>query len=328
MKWDGKKLKALFVRNGKLKLLSLAFACGLWLLVNAGERDAEMTLLMPVELRNLPAQFVVTGPQTDFIDLRLRGPRTLLSQLKSKKIKLDLNGVRPGLSSFRVNADLLSLPRGVKVVRISPAQINLEIARVIKRTVPVRLELMGEPPHGYVVADTQVVPDRIEVTGPAPQVEKFEAVATDTMDVGRLTQSVTQDLSLRGPEGALVTYSPEQVRVQVNIQEVMITREFRRRKIEIKNAPFQAVISPPQADVTVHGPQRLVEELRLNDGEVFVDATGQNPGTATVPVTVLLPPGVELVSQEPTEVELRLVDDSKKKAQNLKTAETKKKPGV
>src|SRR5262245_32997713 len=86
MRWGRKKLKARILRNGMLKVFSLAFACGLWLLVNAGERDTEKTLVVPIELGNLPAQFVIVGKQVEEVDLRVRGPRTLLGRFHPKKI--------------------------------------------------------------------------------------------------------------------------------------------------------------------------------------------------------------------------------------------------
>jgi YbbR domain-containing protein len=221
----------------------------------------------------------------------------------------------------------LNLPRGVKIVRITPSQVNLEVARMIKRTIPVRLDLVGKPPHGYFVEGVEVVPDSIEVTGPAPQVDKLEAVPTDPIDVGSLTQPISQDLNLRGPAADLVTYSAEKVRARVEVQEVILTREFRRVKIEVKNAAFRAMASPFQADVAVRGPQRLVERLQLNDGEIFVDANGHGPGTVTLPVNVMVPPGIEVVAQEPAEVELRLVDNTKK-PQNSETPEKEQKPGA
>jgi hypothetical protein len=120
MRWRRRRLILLLVRNRTLKLFSVTFACGLWLFVNYGERDAEKTLVVPVELRNLPSELVVIGKRVEYVDLRVSGPGTLLSQLNSKKITLDLTGVRPGPSSFRINAERLSLPRGVKALRISP----------------------------------------------------------------------------------------------------------------------------------------------------------------------------------------------------------------
>ncbi|MGH7963904.1 MAG: CdaR family protein [Candidatus Binatia bacterium] len=331
--WSGKGPKALIVHNGTLKLFSLAFASGLWLLVNAGERDAEKTLVVPVELRNLSPQLIIVGPRLDYVDLRVSGPRTLLGRLNSKKVTLDLAGVRPGPASFRLGADRLNLPRGVKLMRISPSQINLEIARSVKRIVPVRLDLMGKSPHGYELKEIVVEPDTVEVSGPAPRVEKLEAVMTEPVDMTRVTQPITQTLNLRGPEEELVSYNLEQVRARIDVHEVVQTRELRRVKITIKNtdAAVRAVTTPLQVDVTVRGPQRLVEKLQLSDGAVFVDAGGLEPGSGpvTLPVNVIVQPGIEVVSQEPAEVTLRLLADGKKPSQSpKKTSRGKKKSGV
>ena len=313
MKWDGKRLSKRIVGNGRLKLFSIAFACGLWLFVNYAERDAEKTLVVPVEFHNLSARLVINGPRDEYVDLRLRGPRSLLSQLTSKKLKLDLSEVRPGMASFRITADMLNLPRGVRLVRINPAQVNLSIAQIIKRIVPVQLELTGKPPRGYIVKETEVNPEKIEVTGPAPQVEKIHAILTDTLDLSTLTQPVSRDLALRGPEEGFVSYNRDRVQVSIGIDEVMTTQEFHNIRIAVKNAASRAVIHPAFAVVTVRGPQRLIENFAPNEEHVFADANGQGAGSVTVPVSVVLPPGLELVSQEPEKVELRLMDNNKKK---------------
>jgi YbbR domain-containing protein len=257
------------------------------------------------------------------------GPRTLLSRLSSKKINLDLAGVRPGTSAFRINAELLRLPRGVKLLRVSPSVISLDIARIVKRAIPVHVELLGKPPYGYMTGEVEVVPDTVEVSGPAPQVEKIEALTTEVVDLSRVTQSLTQDLELREPEGDLLTYSLDRVRARIEVQEVVILREFRRVKIAVKNATFRAVPTPFLADIAVRGPQRLVEKMRLVDGEVFVDANGQGPGTVTLPVNVFLPPGIEVVSQDPTEVEVKLVaENTTKKPADVPIRKKKKAAGA
>jgi YbbR domain-containing protein len=326
MKWDSKTPRTLLRRNGKLKLFSLAFAFGLWIFVNYGERDTEKTLLVPVEFRNLPAQFVITGPRIDYIDLRLRGPRSLLEGIRSKRIRLDLSDVRPGVSSFRINADTLNLPRGVRVVRISPAQVNLDIERVIRRSVPVRLNVMGTVPRGYALTTTELIPDKVEVSGPSSIVEKIQAVPTDSFDLTTRTQPVTQMLNLRGPEEESVSYNVEKVLAKLGIQEVVATREFRQLPIVVRNAAPRATLIPEQVNVKIRGPQRLIEGLQAKDIEAFADGVGQNPGVATVPVAVVLPPGFELVSQEPAEAVLRVADDSngKKKPRPVKPTDSRR----
>ena len=287
--------------------------------MNYAERDAEKTLVVPVEFHNLPPQLVVNGKHDEYVDLRLRGPRSLLSQLTSKKIKLDLREVRPGMASFRITTDMLNLPRRVRLVRISPAQVNLSIAEIIKRTVPVQLELVGKPPRGYTVTETEVTPEKIDVTGPAPQIEKLQTVLTDTLDLRTLTQPLSRDVALHGPEEGFVSYNRDQVHVRIGITEILVTQEFRNIAIAVKNATSRAVVSPARAVVTVRGPQLRVENLTLNGDSVFADATGRGPGPVSVPVAVVLPPGLTLVSQEPERTELRLIEDNKKKSPKPRT---------
>ncbi len=326
MAW--RKFSGWFFHKGTLKLFSLAFAFGLWLFVNAGERETEQTMLLPVELRNLPPQLIVMGPRVEFVDVRVSGPRTLLSQLSSKKISLDLTGMRSGPSSFRVNTELLNLPRGVKLLRVTPSAISLEVARMVKRVVPVRIEIVGKPPLGYTAGEIEVSPSTVEVSGPAPQIEKIQFVGTEPFDVSRLIQSTTRELQLQGPDGDLVTYNAERVQARIDVQEVVVTREFRRLRAMVKNTELRVSPALLLIEISVRGPQRIVEKLNLTNQEVFIDAKGQGPGVASLPVTVLLPPEVELVAQDPTEVEIKFIADDEKKSPKSPILEKKKKPGA
>ncbi|MGE0821089.1 MAG: YbbR-like domain-containing protein [Candidatus Binatia bacterium] len=328
MKRSSKRFHLTIFRNSRLKLFSLAFACGLWLFVNYAERDTEKTLVVPVEFRNLPSQFVIVGDRDEYVDLRLRGPSSLLSQQNSKKIRLDLSEVRPGVASFRINADMLNLPRGVRLVRISPAHLNLNIARVVKRKVPVQLHIDGEPPHGYMVKTFTLEPENIEITGPAPQVERVRELRTETLDVSKLTQPTVRELGLIGPEEELVTFAVDHVKAQVDISEVVLTQKFRNLKIEVKNALLPAKLSPAQVSVTLRGPQRIIESFAFNGGEIFADANGKEAGTVEVPVSVIVPPGIEILSREPEVVSLTLVDDSKKKPRKPRTRGKTQRSGV
>ena len=47
---------------------------------------------------------------------------------------LDLRGVRPGPAVFRIVGEALDLPRGVDVVRLTPSEVTLEFAAVVRKT--------------------------------------------------------------------------------------------------------------------------------------------------------------------------------------------------
>jgi len=297
-----------FTHDLGLKLLSLAIAFSLWIFVNASERDTELALQVPLELRSIPAHLMVTSPRVDFIDIRVSGPRTLLGRIDRKRllIPLDLSGIHPGPAVFRITGDTLNLPRGVKIVRITPAQVTLDLERVIRRTVAVHLQLVGKLPAGLSIVDERVSPESVEVIGPASAVEDVKAVETEPLDVGGATPGILErELAL--PEiSDYVSFSAQRVAAQVHIGEVEIERDFKRVQVSVRNTSLRATIRPEEIRLTLRGPQRTMESLELNHGEVYIDAAGLAPGRYERVPTVDLPPGVEVVRQEPPKVGLRL----------------------
>jgi YbbR domain-containing protein len=304
---DPDRIRQLVTRNFALKVLSLAIAFSLWLFVNFGERDTEQSLKVPLELRNIPAHLMITSPRVDFIDLRVSGPRTLLGRIDRSRVSfaLDLNGVRPGPAVFRVDAESLNLPRGVKVVRINPAQVTLELDRVGHQSVPVHLRLVGKLPPHLEVVDTKVSPETVQVSGPASDVEDVHAVNTEPLDISGATSTIERELPLE-PAGEYLSFSANRVAAQVRIEEVSVTREYKRVDIAVHNADVNYRVTPDHLRVTVRGPQRLVDSLELDLGAVYIDAQGADVGRHVVKPTVDLPVGVALVSVEPPEVQLAL----------------------
>jgi hypothetical protein len=132
----GESLRWLLLHNAGFKLLSLLTAAGLWFFVNASERDAELALEVSLELHNMPPNVMLVSPRVEFINLVVRGPRTLISRIRPDQLSvvLDLRGVRPGPAVFRIADEALDLPRGVTVARLTPSRCW--VRRALRRRVP------------------------------------------------------------------------------------------------------------------------------------------------------------------------------------------------
>jgi hypothetical protein len=305
---DPDRIRRLFTYNIALKILSLAIALSIWFFVNFGERDTEETLKVPIELRNIPAHLMIASPTVDFIDLRVGGPRALLGRIDRKRlvIPLDLGGVRPGPAVFRLDTDSLNLPRGVKTLRITPAQLTLELERVAHKSVPVHLRLAGKLPPGLQVADTKVAPDTVQVSGPVSDVEDVEAVNTVPLDMRNATAgTIERELVLDAP-GEYLSLSAGRVAAQVHVEEVRVTREFKRVAIQVRNVSLRYRVRPDYVRITVRGPKRLVDNIELGADAVYIDAEGKGAGEHTMKPAVELPAGVQIVSVEPPNVQLTL----------------------
>lgn len=301
--------------NFPLKLLSLAIAFALWSFVNFGERDAEDTLRVPIELRNIPANLMITSPRDDFVEVRVVGPRTLLGRVDKNRlaIPIDLSGVKPGPAVFRLSSDSLPLPRGVRVARITPAQVTLELERVAHKTVPVRVRLAGRLPTHLEIAETKVSPEMVEVSGPVSTIEDVTTAYTQSIDVTSLgAGTFERELPLE-PVGDYVSFSAVRVAVQLRVEEIFVAKEIRRVKVEVRNARLQSVVTPPTVDLTVRGPKRLLQEgSNLPEVSVYWDAEDKGPGRYEASPLINVPDGLEVVAVRPKLVRVTLLSPSRR----------------
>lgn len=305
----GESLRWLLLHNAATKLLAVCIAAGLWFFVNTGERDTELGIQVPVELRNRPANVMLVSPRVDFIDLVVSGPRTLLNRIDPEQLSvaLDLHGIRPGPAVFRIVGDTLELPRGVTIVRMTPSEITLEFATVLRKRLPVHVAITGKPPDGLRVTDTGVAPESVEVVGPSAAVAAMRTVETQPVDLGEAGAGLLErDVALE-PPSEYVAFSAGLVHVQVRLEEPERTRTLSGVPVVVRNTAYRATVAPRAVQITVRGPRSATEQLELDHGAVYIDADGREPGTYTLTPAVDLPAGVELVKQEPAAVALRIL---------------------
>jgi YbbR domain-containing protein len=305
--WDPGRWFAAVRRNFLLKVLAVVAAFCVWLFVNAGARDTESALQVPLELRNIPPALMITSPRVDFIDLRASGPRTLLNRIDRAKllIPLDLTGVRAGPAVFGISAESLNLPRGVKIVRITPSQVTLDLARIERRTVPVRLDLRAEAGDGLVAIATRISPQAVEVVGPEAEVNAIEHVDTEPVALVVAEPGPQQlEVPLRSP-GEYFSLGTDRVAVDVRVESPTITRDM-EDTVEVRNSELDAGVKPPSVRFRVRGPKRVVDALEIPRGGVYIDAAELEAGRHDVAPTVDLPLDVRIVQMTPEKVQLTL----------------------
>jgi YbbR domain-containing protein len=298
--------------NRGLKIFSVVLACLVWWATNVLERDAERVVDAPVVPRHVPADLTVVDPPTTPVAVTLRGPRTLLEGVEETRLKfiLPVRGLvvgtnRVDLQEGHVEPDL---PRRLRVVRLQPGRIELRAEPLHSRRLPVRVELAGSPAFGYSVSESEVTPGVVDVAGPASVVDQLRAVQTVPVDLRGADTTVTRVTGLEWV-GDYVQFEPDRVSVTVRLEEVIVSREFRKVPVHVLGAP-KAALTPPTLAVTLRGPQRLLNDFEVPADAATVDARGLTSGSHQVEVTVAMPKGIEVVTRTP-EVHRLVVPDEK-----------------
>ncbi len=208
----------LIVNNWHLKLLSLFFALLLWLFV-MGEQKAEVGYTVPLELKNLPVNLVVANEVPSLVDVRISGPRTLLSNLQPSALSMsvDLEGLQPGLTTFKRLDQNLNIPSMLRVSRLSPSYVEVKLERLRQKTVPVRVLISGDLATGAILKTVKATPATVVIEGAESEVKNVGMVETEMIDISAVQESFTLILPInyRGTYTSLKEQKTVEVEVEI-----------------------------------------------------------------------------------------------------------------
>jgi YbbR-like protein len=288
------RLRDLMIENFGLKVLSFAFALGLYAFVH-GSQDAQRSLQVDVVATPPPesAHRVLLTPLPPTVRVTVRGPRAILDDLKADDLgafQLDLKSGKTDNIVFDPAA--IHLPPGMRAEQIDPPSITLRWEDEIVREVPVRATVTGAPAPGFVVKGPPAPePAAVRALGPRSVVEVVQVANAEAFDVGGLSREGTYShiLALERPP-ARVEFDSKTVNVKVEIAREERQRRFVKVPVQLVGAA-RGTVTPSEIDVTVDGPPDVVESLRADQIVPTADlrAAGVNtstPGSARLPVTV------------------------------------------
>jgi YbbR domain-containing protein len=205
------------MKNLLYKILAVFLAITIWYFV-VGEERAEVAISIPLELINIPRNLIVVNNVTPSIELRVNGPRSLIRSLSMDSLSksLDLSKVRQGSVSFSITAEGIPLPRGVKVTRINPTQVVVELQNLMTKKVTVKTRIVGRPAPGYEIDSVQINPEQVEIAGPENVLRNLETLYTKPIDIQGIPSSIKQQahLDFRG-QIYLVKDTPLEVQVTI-----------------------------------------------------------------------------------------------------------------
>lgn len=210
----------ILTRNLGWKLLSLAVAVLIWILV-ASEPELATLHTVPVEYKGVPDDLEISSDVRERVTIETRGPAGRLRDMTDTRaaVVLDFSSVEaPGTRTFDLDAHNVSLPRGIQLVRVIPAQLTFTFERRMTRAVPVEVRL--SPPHpGYGVVSAEAIPPKLEVVGPASAVHSTEVLKTDPVDIGGVVSSAQFQVNTNLPERLVRFQGPSHVTVRVVVKK-------------------------------------------------------------------------------------------------------------
>ena len=187
------------------------------------------------------------------VNIKLEGSRDKMVNLKESDVQasIDVMNVREGIQSVKVRVDT---PSGVNLAGIDPAEININVQKIITKKFPVNLVIKDSLKDGKSVEVKEQSLKEITVKGPASEVNKIDRVEVDINDPEYLDGKMHNiDIHILGKDGKEVV-NVERSDTDVNVS--FTVTETKRVKINLKT--YGEVADGYEVKSTMVSPDDLV----------------------------------------------------------------------
>ncbi|HEY3490763.1 MAG TPA: CdaR family protein [Candidatus Deferrimicrobiaceae bacterium] len=173
-------LRVSLLSNFAFKLIAVVLSIVLWWFI-AGENQVQVGLVVPLEIRNLPAGALITNKVERQVEVRLSGPPSVLGNLKPDDISasINLSTMRPGRRIVTLDERSIRVPPGLLLTRIYPTAVEVVLERLDRRRLPVVPRIVVPPSIRSRISRIEVDPRTVEVEAPPGAFAQVGSLSTE-----------------------------------------------------------------------------------------------------------------------------------------------------
>jgi YbbR domain-containing protein len=293
-----------------IKLLSLGFALLLWFFV-VGQEKAEVSVSIPLELVNIPANLVIANDIPSNIYVKVYGPRSMIRAMAAKGILkvIDLKDATPGKNTVHISPDSLSLPGAIRALSIQPINVEIALEPLVLSDFPVRPVLKGVVAKYHKVLNTEVYPPRVVISGPESVIKAMKDVRTFPVDLDGASDDITREVGL-DLQGLHVSLEEKGTyKVTVHIVPAQGTRRITHIPVQIETSKSDVLWWPRIISVTLRGPILDLREIKVSDIYVGIPVKGLEPGIHSVEPECIVPGGFTLMEIIPRNIKVNIPEE-------------------
>jgi YbbR domain-containing protein len=246
--------------------------------------------------------------------------------LKAIRIKVDADQKK--VIAFQ--PDMIRLPRGLRVVAISPPSAQIHVQQLVERKVPVTPRVVGEVSKGYALKGSpKVAPTTVLLRGPKGSLEQLArgGLALAELDLTNAEGTVKRTLSVVSPLPEHVE-ALTSLKVKVSQDVVALRGEMALSEVALvtfgfKEPNYTPVLELSSVGVWLKGPLPVMNKLDPKNLSLMLDLTKITKRTLMQTASVVvqvgpdevkgLPPGVTATKVVPPRITVKFI----KKDQNV-----------
>ena len=262
----------------------------------------------------------------------ISGPESIINKIDKVVAKIDVTGMKESnveldseLKIYDKNQDELSEKQlsylNLAGVQDNKIKIQAQFWKV-QKNVKIGSEYSGSPQYGYEVDSVSVVPETLSLAGTDEALQKL-AVEGNTLTIPASYIDVSGKDSDFDVKVDISELLPENMKLARDINSTVIATvkilpynsrdyEVSPTQIKVENKPenMNYKFEPDKIVARIKAKEEDLDNLKTDDIQMKIDLKDAKAGENTLPVTVTLPEGYELV--EDITVKVALIEASEK----------------
>lgn len=275
---------------------------------------------------NAPAgKYIGTGTATPNL-VTVSGPASVVEQIKEAVVEVNVTSFNSGdittaaevilrrSSGDEISTSLLDLSQNV---------ISVKVPIYNTKSVPVKMEVSGEPAEGYELISYEYEPKEITLAGPDESLAKIEEIVLAEYDLSGAEESIEDDIivpeRMTGelPSSVGFTDTEPVIAFAADIQPIIDkSLEIPLDRITLNNTKTgytyeksrSATDSSDKVTVIIRGAKEYVDKVRAEDLKVSADTSKCTPGNNTIVIDVELENGLTLA--EPAAINVKMTGET------------------
>lgn len=312
---DFRRWQGMWSQDWTLRFISLVLAVILWYFVG-GDDTVDKNVMAPIEVINLPRDLVISNQFKREIEVTISGSRSQVLKIEKGDVtrQVDLAQAVPGTMVINNENHLISVPRGVKVLRTQPDSIILSLDKLIQKQLVVKPVTKGALAPHHVLRGITMKPETISVTGPQAVLSQINELQTRVIDISGMDQPMQLQIPLELNTALLDLIGETSVTADLAIVEETVEKRISGLPIEVDNHGGRRHITPATVTITAALPRSMARENKDLQSLFRATAVDENGNgqmkvqvvprekQASIQILKVEPQVVKFVDEQPDEV--------------------------
>jgi len=263
-----------------LPFWSILIAVVLWLQVH-GQGTGSLRMDVALQVRDVPTDMVIVNDLPDLVSITVTGLQAQLNSLDSNNlfISVDASALHmPGVLEQALDIETIDLPVGLKVEKIQPDSVQLQVDHIVNRTVGITP--VFDLPQGWQASHVVITPSLVDLSGPEVWLSTLNLIATTAirLDLAQGNFDVETEIVPLSGKGIHVLNKDLKIRVRGElIWTPTVVENLQPEIIMDETSDDYGKVVPQEQTSIVPIPAAVVEEQRAAQESVLPQQPIQAP---------------------------------------------------